>query len=89
MIINDTTFVSISDLRDKTSSVVKDLAVVGKKIILSQNKPTCILLSVEEYNNMLKLSFPKEKATQEDIQAYKKSSHGKQTVDAFEFLAWL
>jgi hypothetical protein len=32
-------FVSISDLRDKTSLVMKDILIVGKKIVLSQNKP--------------------------------------------------
>jgi len=38
MIIQDS-YVSISDIRDKTSSVIKDLEKTGEKIVLSQNKP--------------------------------------------------
>lgn len=79
-------FVSISDLRDKTSRVIKDLSKVGKKIILSQNKPIWIFLSIEEYNAMQKLSFEKEKASADDIKAYKDSSHWTDWVEAFNFL---
>lgn len=79
-------FVSISDLRDKTTKVVKDVSIVWKKIVLSQNKPIWVFLSIEEYNNMQKLNFLKEKASKEDIKAYQKSSHWKESVDAFEFL---
>ncbi|NUJ98135.1 type II toxin-antitoxin system Phd/YefM family antitoxin [Candidatus Gracilibacteria bacterium] len=79
-------FVSISDLRDKTSQVIKDLSKSGKKILLSQNKPIGIFLSIEEYNAMQKLSFEKEKASLDDIKAYKNSSHGLDGVEAFSFL---
>lgn len=79
-------FVSISDLRDKTSLVLKEVNMFGKKIVLSQNKPIWVFLSIEEYNHLQKLSFGKEKATVEDITAYKKSSHGDEWVEAFSFL---
>ena len=79
-------FVSISDVRDKTSSVMKSVNCVWKKIILSQNKPIWMFLSIDEYNNMLKLNFNKEIATDEDISAYKNSSHGQNGIEAFEFL---
>ena len=79
-------FVSISDLRDKTSQVVKSISKVWKKIVLSQNKPIWIFLSIEEFNAMQKLSFEKEKATQEDIKAYSQSSHWENWVEAFSFL---
>lgn len=85
MIVEDS-FVSISELRDKTSSVVKSAQKSWKKIILSQNKPVGVFLSVEEYNNMRKLAFESEPATAEDIKAYAKSSHGKDGVEAFSFL---
>lgn len=87
--ITERNFVSISDLRDKTSSVLKDVNVIGKKIVLSQNKPIGVFLSITEYNNMQKLSFEKEKATTEDIRAYTKSSHGDDGVEAFSFLETL
>lgn len=79
-------FVSISDLRDNTSQVIKNLPKVWKKIVLSQNKPIWIFLSIEEFNAMQKLSFEKEKATQEDIKAYSQSSHWEKWVEAFSFL---
>lgn len=79
-------FVSISDLRDKTAQVVKEVSIVWKKIVLSQNKPIWVILSIEEYNNMQKLSFEKEKATQKDIKAYQKSTHWEDWVEAFGFL---
>jgi len=85
MISNDN-FVSISDLRDRTSKVLKDVNIVGKKIVLSKNKPIWIFLSIEEYNNMKKLCFKKEKASTEDIEVYKKSSHGEEWTEAFSFL---
>ncbi len=79
-------FVSISDLRDKTSLVMKDILIVGKKIVLSQNKPIWIFLSIEEYNSMQKVAFDKEKANDNDIKAYKESSHWIDWVEAFSFL---
>ncbi len=79
-------FVSISDLRDKTSQVVKDIWKIWKKIVLSQNKPIWVFLSIEEYNALQKVAFEKEKATWEDIKAYKESSHAKDGVEAFSFL---
>lgn len=86
MLIENNSFVSISDLRDKTSKVVKDVWIYWKKIVLSQNKPVWIFLSVSEYNNMLKLNFEKEKALESDIKAYKQSSHWSDWVEAFSFL---
>lgn len=62
---------------------------VGKKIVLSQNKPVGVFLSVDEYNNMRKLWFEREQASSQDIKAYSKSSHGKDGAEAFGFLDWL
>jgi hypothetical protein len=73
-------------LRDKTSLVMKDILIVGKKIVLSQNKPIWIFLSIEEYNSMQKVAFDKEKANDNDIKAYKESSHWIDWVEAFSFL---
>lgn len=84
--ISEKNFVSVSDLRDRTSSVIKDISLVWKKIVLSQNKPIWIFLSIEEYNAMQKVAFEKEKATLEDIKAYKESSHWESWVEAFSFL---
>lgn len=84
--IHDSEFCSISDLRDRTTSVVKSAQKTWKKIILSQNKPVGIFLSIDEYNNMKKLAFSAEPATTQDMNAYKKSSHGKDWVEAFSFL---
>ncbi len=85
MIVKES-YVSISDVRDKTSTVIKSLDKVGTKIVLSQNKPVWVFLSVDAYNNLKKTSFLKEKATEDDINAYKKSSHWKDGVEAFSFL---
>jgi len=68
-------FTSVSNVRDKTTAFVKDVNKFWKKIVLSQNKPIFIALSIDEYNNMSKLNFEKEYATEENILAYKKSSH--------------
>jgi prevent-host-death family protein len=84
--ITKTSFASISELRDKTATIVKQVNTTGKKIILSQNKPVGVLLSIDEYNALLKLSFPAEKASLEDIRAYQQSSHWKDGVEAFSFL---
>lgn len=79
-------FVSISDLRDRTSTVMKEVSISWKKIVLSQNKPIWVFLSIYEYNHMQKLNFEKEKASADDIKAYGKSSHGTEGVEAFTFL---
>jgi len=84
--ITNANFVSISELRDKTSLVMKDLKNVWKKIVLSQNKPIWIFLSIETYNTMQKSNFEKELANEDDIIAYKKSSHSKSWTEAFAFL---
>lgn len=84
--ITEKNFVSVSDLRDKTSKVIKEVWIVWKKIVLSQNKPIWVFLSIDEYNAMQKVAFEKEKATNEDIKAYKKSSHWEDWVEAFSFL---
>ena len=88
MIIQDS-YISISDVRDKTSSVIKSLNKTGEKIILSQNKPVWVFLSVEKYNSMKKSAFLREEATQDDIKAYKESSHWSEGVEAFSFLSTL
>ena len=86
--ITTTSFASISDLRDKTATIVKELPR-WKKIILSQNKPIAVMMSIEEYNMMLELWIKTAKATKEEIKAYKKSSHWKEWVEAFSFLSSL
>jgi len=88
MIIVDS-YVSISDLRDKTSSIIKWLNKIGTKIILSQNKPVWVFLSIDTYNNLKKVKFLKEKASKSDINAYKNSSHWIDWVEAFSFLKTL
>ncbi len=79
-------FVSISDVRDKTASVIKSLDTTGTKIVLSQNKPVGVFLSVERYNALRKTAFLKEQATKDDQKAYRESSHGDAGVEAFGFL---
>ena len=86
--ITTTDYASISDLRDKTTTIVKELPR-WKKIILSQNKPIAVIMSIDEYNMMLKLWFETDEATKEEINAYKKSSHWKEWVEAFSFLSTL
>lgn len=87
--ITQDSYVSISDVRDKTSSVIKWLNKVGTKIVLSQNKPVWVFLSIEKYNSLKKVSFLREKATKDDIKAYKESSHWQDWVEAFSFLKTL
>lgn len=83
--ISTSSYVSISDLRDKTATIVKQLPQ-WKKIILSQNKPVGVFMGIDEYNALLKLSFYSEKATENDIKAYKESTHWTDSVEAFWFL---
>lgn len=85
MIITDS-YVSISDVRDKTTSIIKSLNNVWTKIVLSQNKPVWVFLSIDTYNNLKKASFLKEQATEDDMEAYKNSSHWSEGVEAFSFL---
>ena len=85
MIISDY-YISISDLRDKTSNIIKDLKNIWTKIVLSKNKPVWVFLSIEKYNLLKKSAFLREQATEEDIKAYKESSHWKESVEAFSFL---
>ncbi len=87
--ISTDTYISISDVRDKTTTVIKDINQIWKKIILSQNKPIGVFLSIEEYNNMTKLAFPDTMATQDEEKAFKQSSHGENGVEAFDFLVKL
>ena len=85
MIIEES-YVSTSDVKDKTSTVIKWLNKVWTKILLSKNKPVWVFLSVNQYNNLKKSAFLKEKASEEDIKAYKQSFHWKNWVEAFGFL---
>ncbi len=85
--LTEKNFVSISELRDNTSKVVKDTKNIGKRIILSQNKPVGVFLSIDEYNALKKVSFETEVATVNDIKSYKNSSHWKDSVEAFSFLS--
>jgi len=85
MIVEDS-YTSISDIRDKTSSVIKSLNKVGTKIVLSKNKPVGIFLSIEKYNNLRKVAFLKEKTNDSDIKAYEESSHWMKWVEGFNFL---
>ena len=85
MIIADS-YVSISDIRDKTTSIIKSLNNIWTKIVLSQNKPVWVFLSIDTYNNLKKCSFLKEQATEDDIKAYKESSHWTDWIEAFSFL---
>jgi len=87
--IETDSYVSISDVRDRTSSVIKWLNKIGTKIILSQNKPVWVFLSVDTYNNLKKVSFLRERATEDDIKAYKDSSHWTDWSEAFSFLKTL
>lgn len=84
--IQEDEFISISHLRDNTSTVVKKLPQVGKQIILSNNKPVGVFLSIESYNKLKKSQFPVSFMTAEEKTALKESSHGKDSVEALNFL---
>jgi PHD/YefM family antitoxin component YafN of YafNO toxin-antitoxin module len=83
--IRPSDYISISNLKNNTATIVRELPK-WKKIILSQNKPIAVIMSVEEYNIMLKLWFKTDEATKEEIKAYKESTHWKEWVEAFSFL---
>ena len=83
--IRATDYASISDLKENTSTILRELPK-WKKIIFSQNKPVAVIMSIEEYNMMLKLWFGTDAATPKEIKAYKASSHWKEWVEAFSFL---
>lgn len=64
MITLDKNFISITDLQKNTKFCLSDIKTVWKKVILSNNKPQAILLSLNEFFNLTN----KEKAqNQEDI----------------------
>ncbi len=86
--IRPSDYISISDLKNNTATIVRELPK-WKKIILSQNKPIAVIMSINEYNMMLELWIKTAKATKEEIKAYKKSSHWKEWVEAFSFLSSL
>jgi PHD/YefM family antitoxin component YafN of YafNO toxin-antitoxin module len=86
--IRPSDYISISDLKSNTTTIVRELPI-WKKIILSQNKPIAVIMSINEYKMMLELWIKTTKATKEEIKAYKKSSHWKEWVEAFSFLSSL
>ena len=86
--IRQSNYISISDLKNNTATIVSELPI-WKKIILSQNKPIAVIMSINEYNMMLELWIKTAKATKEEIKAYKKSSHWKEWVEALSFLSSL
>ncbi len=83
--IRPSDYISISDLKNNTATIVRELPI-WKKIILSKNKPIAVIMSINEYNMMLKLWYKTAKATKEEIKAYKESTHWKEWVEAFSFL---
>lgn len=73
--IEEKEFISISHLRDNTASVVKNLPKIGKQVILSNNKPVGVFLSLENYNHLKKSQFPVSFMTQQEKVALQESSH--------------
>ena len=86
--IRPSDYISISNLKNNTATIVRELPK-WKKIILSQNKAIAVIMSINEYNMMLELWIKKAKATKEEIKAYKESTHWKEWVEAFSFLSSL
>lgn len=52
MITLDKNFISITDLQKNTKFCLSDIQTVWKKVILSNNKPQAILLSLNEFFNL-------------------------------------
>lgn len=86
--IRQSNYISISELKNNTATIIRELPI-WKKIILSQNKPIAVIMSINEYNMMLELWFKTDEATKEEIKAYKESTHWKEWVEAFSFLSSL
>ncbi len=88
-------FVSITDLQRYTKKCLQDIDKVKQKIILSNNKPKAVILSLEEYNKLLskKSSIEEVEPYEDEIEAIKQYEEEKKkwtylddTVEAFSFL---
>lgn len=51
-------FLSTTDLQKNTKNCFSSLDKVGKKVILSNNKPRAMLLSIKEYERLSKYDSP-------------------------------
>lgn len=49
--INDA-FVSVTDLQKNTKACISNINIVGRKVILSNNKPQAVLLSLDEFSRL-------------------------------------
>lgn len=54
MITLENTFVSVTELQKNTKTCLWDINKVWKKVILSNNKPQAILLSLGEFHKLTK-----------------------------------
>lgn len=86
-------FISTSELQKNTKKCFEWLDKIGKKVILSNNKPRAILISVDEYDRLSRWKniFPEVVPNNQEIQAIrnyesKKAKWENTHVEAFSFL---
>ena len=81
----DDNFVSISEVRDNTTMVFKNLPKTRKRFVMSRNKPIGVVMSIDEYNAT---QIPIEKPDTWEIDAINRDLESMDDiwVDAFEFL---
>ncbi len=85
--IGEENFVSISEVRDKTTTVFKTLPKFGKRFVMSKNKPLGVIISLEEYNNISRIPLAEPDDWEKTaIQADIESENDDPGVEAFEFL---
>jgi len=87
--IQDDNFVSISEVRDNTTTVFKTLPKAWRRFVMSRNKPVWVMMSMDEYNAT---QIPIVEPDQWEIDAIEKYEADKKAwtiderEDAFEFL---
>jgi len=69
MITLDKNFISITDLQKNTKFCLSDIKTVWKKVILSNNKPQAILLSLNEFFNLTNKEKTQDVPSKNEIKA--------------------
>ena len=83
-------YISVTDLQRNSKKCLSDINEIWKKMILSNNKPYAMIISLKEYSKLYSLSEavePDEIETRAIKKYEKKKREWKlELVDAFEFL---
>ena len=70
--INTDMFVSTTELKNNTKSVIEKANDYGEIFIMNNNKPRVIMMSIKQYNNFTKYNIPQIEADEFEKKAIEK-----------------